>query len=59
MCVRTYLIYFDVETDTDDSTDLPGNQMSNEDVACTTNEGLLCVLYICLCTVHVHITIHL
>ena len=35
----TYLIYFGAESDTDDSTDVPGNQMSNEE--CRSNEGLL------------------
>ena len=39
--VHTYLIYFG----TNDSTDIPGNQMLNEDVACRSNECLLCVLY--------------
>jgi len=39
--VHMYLTYFGA----DDSTDLPGNQMVNENVACRSNEGLLCVLY--------------
>jgi len=55
----TYLIYFGTETCTDDSTDLPENQMLDGDVACRSNEGLLCVLHICLCTMHVHMKTHL